>query len=124
MTENSESPSAGSSEPVVSEDLLLLAADAIRKSIEQILRQLRARRVRSEMKLRWSRSLIQQIEGLIKVAEALDRLGSKSSADLDLSSYLSVVQAKVPKEFESRRLNRVFHRYHTRGLEHASRRRI
>ena len=113
-----------SSEPDASEDLLLLAADAIHKSIEQALRQLNARRVRSEMKLRWSRSLIQQVEGLIKVADALDKLGSKSSANLDLSSYLSAVQEKVPKQFESRRLKKILRKYSTSGLTHVTRRRI
>lgn len=124
MSVENSSTKQEATQPSVSEDLLLLAVDAIRKSIEQTVRQLRARRVRSEMKLRWSRSLIQQVEGLIKVAEALEKLGSKSSADLDLSSYLSVVQEKVPREFESRTLSRIFRRYQIRGLEHATRRRI
>jgi len=122
--ESSQEPSPESSVPGASEDLLLLAADAIRKSIEQSLRQLNARRVRSEMKLRWSRSLVQQVEGLVKVAEALDKLGSKSSASLDLSSYLSAVQEKVPKQFESRRLKKIFCRYHASGLTYATLRRL
>jgi hypothetical protein len=30
------------------------------------------------MKLRWSRSLVRQVEALVKVVEALDKIGGKS----------------------------------------------
>jgi len=46
---------------------LLLAAENLKKSIEFTVRQLNARKVRGEMKLRWSRSLVRQVEALVKV---------------------------------------------------------
>ena len=81
-----------------------MAADNLRKSIEHSVRQLGARKVRGEMKLRWSRSLTRQVEALVKVAEALNKIGGKSAADLDLSSYLSGLETRVPERFVSRRL--------------------
>lgn len=87
-----------------SEKLLLMAAEMLRKSIEHSVSQLEAKKVRGEMKLRWSRSLTRQVEALVKVAEALNKIGGESAADLDLSSYLSGLEARVPEKLFSRRL--------------------
>jgi len=87
-----------------SEELLLMAAENLKRSIELTVRQLEARKVRSEMKLRWSRSLTRQIQALVIVAEALNKIGSKTTADLDLASYLSAVESRVPRTYSSRRL--------------------
>ena len=90
-----------------SEELLLMAAENLKRSIELTVRQLEARKVRSEMKLRWSRSLTRQVQALVIVAEALNKIGSKSTADLDLASYLSTMESRVPRTYSSRRLARV-----------------
>ncbi|HKZ93517.1 MAG TPA: hypothetical protein VJ249_02900 [Candidatus Bathyarchaeia archaeon] len=87
-----------------SEELLLMAAENLKRSIELTVRQLQAKKVRGEMKLRWSRSLTRQVQALVVVAEALNKIGSKSAVDLDLASYLSAVESRVPKTYASRRL--------------------
>lgn len=86
-----------------SEELLLMAAENLKRSIELTVRQLQAKKVRGEMKLRWSRSLTRQVQALVIVAEALNKIGSRSTADLDLASYLSAVESRVPRTFASRR---------------------
>lgn len=86
-----------------SEKLLLMAAGNLKRSIELTVRQLEAKKVRSEMKLRWSRSLTRQVQALVIVAEALNKIGSRSAPDLDLASYLSAVESRVPRTYSSRR---------------------
>ena len=90
-----------------SEELLLMAAENLKKSIEHSVRQLQAKKVRSETKLRWSRSLVRQVEALVKVAEALSKIGSKSGVDLDLASYLSGLETRVPRRFATVKFNRI-----------------
>jgi len=107
LAEEDVSSKPEASEPVVSEDLLLTAADILRRSIEHTVRQLGSRKVRGEMKLRWSRSLTRQVEALVKVAEALNKIGSKSAADLDLSSYLSLLESRVPKKLATKKFYRI-----------------
>jgi hypothetical protein len=47
--------------------------------------------------------LARQVEALVKVAEALNRIGGKSAADyMDLASFLSQLDSKVPKRFAKR----------------------
>jgi len=82
--------------------LLLMAAENLKRSIEFTIGQLNARKVRSEMKLRWSRSLVRQVEALVKVVEALNKVGGKSGVELDLASYLAGLESKIPKRFVSR----------------------
>ncbi|MEM3765650.1 MAG: hypothetical protein QXU46_01330 [Candidatus Bathyarchaeia archaeon] len=87
-----------------SEALLLLAAENLKKSIEFAVGQLKAKKVRGEMKLKWSRSLVRQVEALVKVVEALNKIDSKSgTADLDLASYLAGLGKKIPRRFVSKR---------------------
>lgn len=86
-----------------SEELLMMAAENLKRSIELTVRQLQAKKVRSEMKLRWSRSLTRQVQALVIVAEALNKIGGASAVDLDLASYLSTVESRVPKTYASRR---------------------
>ena len=62
--------------PGGSKGFLLMAAENLRRSIEFSVGQLRAKKVRGEVKLRWSRSLARQVEALVKVAEALNRIGA------------------------------------------------
>jgi len=88
--------------PGGSEGFLLMVAENLRRSIEFSVGQLRAKKVRGEVKLRWSRSLARQVEALVKVAEALNRIGGKSAGDMDLASYLSQLESKVPKRFVKR----------------------
>jgi hypothetical protein len=108
---------------VSSEALLLMAAENLRRSIEHSVGQLGARKVRGEMKLRWSRSLTRQVEALVKVAEALSKIGGKSAADLDLASYLSGLEARVPERFVSRRLTYAVRRFELMVPRHGHKRR-
>lgn len=93
-------------EGLSAEGLLLLAAENLKKSIDFSARQLNTRKVRGEMKLRWSRALTRQVEALVKIAEALSRIEGRSSADLDLATFLSTLESKVPKRYVSRRLGK------------------
>lgn len=90
-----------------SEELLLMAAENLKRSIEFAVGQLRAKKVSGEVKLRWSRSLARQVEALVKVAEALDKIGSNSGAEMDLASYLSGVEKRVPKALVTRKFEKV-----------------
>jgi hypothetical protein len=89
----------GEAEGLSGVGLLLLAAENLKRSIEFTVGQLNARKVRGEMKLRWSRSLVRQVEALVKVVEALNKVGGKPKVELDLASYLAMVESKVPKRF-------------------------
>jgi hypothetical protein len=98
-----------------SDELLSLAAENLKKSIEYAVSQLGAKKVRGEMKLRWSRSLTKQVEALVKVAEALNETSSKSAVDVDFASYLSGVQTRVPRRYVSKRLDRIVRRTQSGG---------
>ena len=100
------------------EELLKLAADSLKKSIDFAVRQMNARKVRGEAKLRWSRTLTKQVEALVKVAEAQEKLKGKSGADLDLSSYLSVVKEKLPREYTTRKFVKIVDRARAGGLRY------
>jgi len=89
----------------VARDLLLAAADSIKKSMDYAVSQLNARKVRGEVKLRWSRSLTKQAEALVKIAESLENLQAGSKAEIDLASFLSEVERKVPRECITRRFS-------------------
>jgi len=105
-----EDEKAGDFARVSSEKLLLMSAENLKKSIEYAVRQMSATKVRGEMKLRWSRSLTRQVEALVKVAEALNKIGSKSAADMDLASYLSGLETKVPRRFVTKKFTRIVRR--------------
>jgi len=94
----------GEAEGLSGVGLLLLAAENLKKSIEFTVGQLNARKVRGEMKLRWSRSLVRQVEALVKVVEALNKVGGKPGVELDLASYLAGLEGKIPKRFVSKEL--------------------
>ena len=96
----------GVGEGVSAEGLLLLAAEHLRRSIEVAVRQLNARKVRGEMKLKWSRALTGQVEALVKIAQALSRIEGESGVGMDLATFLSDVERKVPRRYVSRRLAR------------------
>jgi hypothetical protein len=83
---------------------LLLAAENLKKNTEFTVGQLNARKVRGEMKLRWSRSLVRHVEALVKVVEALNKVGGKPGVELDLASYLAGLEGKIPKRFVSKEL--------------------
>jgi hypothetical protein len=92
------------------EGLLLMAAENLKRSIEFTVRQLNAKKVRGEMKLKWSRSLTRQVEALVKVAEALDKIGSKSAVEVDLATYLSAVESRVPRRYVTKKFARIARR--------------
>ncbi len=120
--EGDDKSESGGFRPLGSEELLLMASDALKKNIEHALRQLKARKVRGEMKLRWSRALVRDAEALVKVAEALSKMGAKSAADMDISSYLSSVQTRVPEPYATPRLARIVARTRSRWAAHVDRR--
>lgn len=93
--------------PKGSEELLLMAAENLKRSIEYAVRKLDARKVRGEVKLRWSRSLTRQVEALVKVAEALNKIGSKSAVNMDMATYLSGLESKVPTKFATKKFVRI-----------------
>ena len=101
-----------------SEELLKLAADSLKKSIEYAVRQMNARKVRGEAKLRWSRTLIKQVEALVKVAEAQNKLKGKPEAGIDLASYLSAVQEKLPREYTTRKFVKIVDKARAGGLRY------
>ena len=98
-----------------SDELLSLAAENLKKSIEYAVSQLGAKKVRGEMKLCWSRSLTKQVEALVKVAEALNETGSKSAVDVDFASYLSGLQTRVPRRYVTKGFSRIVRRTQSGG---------
>lgn len=122
MSEVREPIGTDSVERFDSERLLLLAADILKRSIAFSVGQLDARKVRGEMKLRWSRSLTRQVGALVEVAEALNRIRGGSVENVDLASYLSDLEQRVPSGFANRKLSRIARRYRMNGVRHARRR--
>ena len=108
----------GEAEGLSGVGLLLLAAENLKRSIEFTVGQLNARKVRGEMKLRWSRSLVRQVEALVKVVEALNKVGGKSGVELDLASYLAGLEGKIPKRFVSRGFAGIVRRVQARASRH------
>jgi hypothetical protein len=108
----------GEAEGLSGVGLLLLAAENLKRSIEFTVGQLNARKVRGEMKLRWSRSLVRQVEALVKVVEALNKVGGKSGVELDLASYLAGLEGKIPKRFVSREFAGIVRRVQARASRH------
>lgn len=74
--------------------------------MEYAVQQICSRKVDPEIKLRWMRSLARQAEALVKVAEALKNIESKSANDLDLSTYLSSLETRIPVETRSAAMRR------------------
>jgi len=104
---DAEADEAGEVKPSGSEELLLMAAENLKRSIEFAVRKLDARKVHGEVKLRWSRSLTRQVEALVKVAEALNKIGGKSVVDVDMATYLSGLESKVPTRFVTKKFVRI-----------------
>jgi hypothetical protein len=116
MADSSVADQTSSVERSDSERLLVMAAENLKKSIEHSVGQLGMKRVRGEMKLRWSRSLTRQVEALVKVAEALNKIGGGSAVDIDLASYLSGLETRVPRKFATKKLCRIAKKYRRSGL--------
>jgi len=117
-----EGQEVGDVERVSSEKLLLMSAENLKKSIEYAVRQLTAKKVRCEVKLRWSRSLTRQVEALVKVAEALNKIGSKSATDMDLASYLSGLETKIPRRFVTKKFSGIVRRSRVSWSRYANQR--
>jgi len=62
------------------------------------LSQINSRRVPPEKKLRWLKALARQAEALVDVVQALNKIGSKSTKEIDLATFLSSVEKKLPKK--------------------------
>lgn len=89
-----------------SDELLLSATANLKKGIEYAIHQIRSKRVDPNIKLRWMRSLTRQVEALVKIAEALNNVESKSTDDLDLSTYLSSLETRIPTKTRSTAMRR------------------
>jgi hypothetical protein len=55
---------------------------------------------------------------LVKVVEALNKVGGKSGIELDLASYLSGLEGKIPKRFVGREFARIVRRMQMRASRH------
>jgi hypothetical protein len=73
--------------------------------------------VKGEMKIKWSRALVRQVEALIKVVEALKKLSGKTEgeAESDLASYLASLEVQILKRFVSREFAGVVRRMQRRS---------
>ena len=100
--------------------LLLMVAESLKRNIEFAVRQLNSKKVKSEMKLKWSRIVVRHVEALIKVVEALNKLRGKTGAkaELDLASYLAGLESQIPKRFVSREFARIVKRMQRRASRH------
>jgi len=85
----------------VSDEPLLIAVDNLKTGMMFTMSQLNSRRVLPEKKLRWLKALTRQVEALVNVVEALHNIGSKSASDVDLATFLSSLERKLPKESQS-----------------------
>lgn len=95
-----------------SDEPLLMAAENLKEGMMFTMSQLNSRRVLPEKKLRWLKALTRQAEALVDVVEALNKIDSKSASDVDLASFLSSLETKIPAR-EARTLRRAsldFHR--------------
>jgi len=105
-----------------SDELLLTATANLKKGIEYAVHQIRSKRVNPETKLRWMCNLTRQVEALVKVTEALNKIGSKSAVDIDLASYLSGLETRVPRKFATKKFVRIVEKTSLSGSRHAHRR--
>ena len=79
-----------------SDGSLLLAAENLKKGMTFTMNQLNSRKVPSEKKLRWLKALTRQAEAIVDVVEALNKIGSKSASDIDLATFLSSIEERLP----------------------------
>jgi len=95
-----------------SEETLRMTAENLKKGIMLTVSQINSRRVPPEKKLRWLKALARQAEALVDVVQALNKIGSKSTKEIDLATFLSSIEKKLPtKEARTMRLaTRDFHR--------------
>jgi hypothetical protein len=95
-----------------SEETLRMTADNLKKGIMLTVSQINSRRVPPEKKLRWLKALARQAEALVDVVQALNKIGSKTTNEIDLATFLSSVEKKLPtKEARTMRLATMdFHR--------------
>jgi len=100
----------------------LTATANLKKGIEYAVHQIRSKRVNPETKLRWMRNLTRQVEALVKVTEALNKIDSKSAADTDLASYLSGLETKIPRKLATKKFVRLVEKTRLGWSRHAHRR--
>jgi len=107
-----------------SEETLRMTADNLKKGITLTVNQINSRRVPPEKKLRWLKALARQAEALVDVVQALNKIGSKSTAEIDLATFLSSVEKRLPtKEARTMRRDKMdFHRVvlRARGMQRVS----
>lgn len=94
-----------------SEETLRMTADNLKKGITLTVSQINSRRVPPEKKLRWLKALARQAEALVDVVQALNKIGSKSTAEIDLATFLSSVEKKLPIK-EARTMRRATMDFH------------
>ena len=79
-----------------SEETLRMTVDNLKKGITLTVNQINSRRVPPEKKLRWLKALARQAEALVDVVQALNKIGNRSTAEIDLATFLSSVEKKLP----------------------------
>jgi len=112
MIQDSAKTETGKTAIEASDEPLLIAVDNLKKGMMYTMNQLNSRRVLPERKLRWLKALTRQAEALVDVVEALNKLDSKSAADVDLATFLSSLETRIPAK-EARMMRRAsldFHR--------------
>jgi len=107
-----------------SEETLHMTADNLKKGIMFTESQINSRRVPPEKKLRWLKALARQAEALVDVVQALNKIGTKPTAEIDLATFLSSMEKKLPTK-EARIMRRDamdFHRVvlRARGMQRVS----
>lgn len=101
-----------------------MTADNLKKGITLTVNQINSRRVPPEKKLRWLKALARQAEALVDVVQALNKIGNKSTEEIDLATFLSSVEKRLPTK-EARIMRRDamdFHRVvlRARGMQRVS----
>jgi hypothetical protein len=107
-----------------SEETLRMTVDNLKKGITLTVSQINSRRVPPEKKLRWLKALARQAEALVDVVQALNKIGTKSTTEIDLATFLSSVEKRLPTK-EARIMRRDtmdFHRVvlRARGMQRVS----
>lgn len=90
-----------------SEMMLLKTAEALQKSMEYMLSQLNSRKIRSEMKLKYARSMPRQVEAMVKVILAMRSINSKSADAVDFAVYLSKLESAMPSNLAPAKIAKI-----------------
>jgi len=108
----------------VSRELLLEAAENLRRAMELALGKLEARKVRNADKVRFMRVLTREVEAAVGVAEALKDIEVKGREKDDFAFYLSRLEARVPQMYVTKKFSKILRKFEVDSVvRRASRRR-